>query len=75
MNKKSVKKDLVNKTRVSLSLENGLSDYLVQVSKDTGYTRTAIVEELLKMYLYDISEEYDSPIIRALDYRKEQLGN
>lgn len=66
---------LVNKIRVTLSLEKDLNSYLSEVSKDTGYTKTAIVEELLRMNLYPIHEEYDSPIIRALDYRKKMLNN
>lgn len=63
---------LKNKKRVNFSLEIELNEYLSYVSKKTGYSKTAIVEELLKLNLYEIVEypEY-SPIIRALDYLKE----
>ena len=69
---------LVNKVRATFSIERELNRYLASVSKETGYTRTAIIEELLRQNLYSIQEcnrlgidlEY-SPILRALDYRKE----
>jgi len=69
---------LVNKVRANFSIERELNRYLSIVSKETGYTRTAIIEELLRQNLYSIQEcnmlgidlEY-SPILRALDYRKE----
>ena len=63
---------LRNKKRVNFSLDKDLNDYLTYVSKETGYSKTAIVEELLRFNLYEIVEypEY-SPVIRALDYIKE----
>ncbi len=78
--KKQKQNPLVNKIRATFSLEIELNRYLTEVSKETGYTRTAIIEELLKQNLYSLSEchrlginlEY-SPILRALDYRKEMI--
>lgn len=72
---------LINKIRATFSIEKGLNAYLGDVAKETGYTRTAIIEELLRQNLYSISEanslgidlEY-SPILRALSYHKE-MGN
>jgi len=77
MRVKQKQNPLVNKTRATFSIENGLNEYLTEVSKATGYTRTAIVEELLRQNLYHIDEcdrvgcYDDSPIMRALEYHKE----
>lgn len=72
--KKQKQNPLINKTRATFSIENELNRYLSQVSKDTGYTRTAIVEELLRQNLYPIHEHPKfSPIMRALDYRKDMI--
>ena len=78
--KKRKQNPLVNKIRATFSIEIELNRYLTEVSKETGYTRTSIVEELLRQHLYTISDchrlnidlDY-SPILRALDYRKEMI--
>ena len=78
--KKRKQNPLVNKIRATFSIEIGLNRYLTEVSKETGYSRTAIIEELLRQNLYSLSEckklninlDY-SPILRALDYRKEMI--
>jgi len=76
MRVKQKQNPLVNKTRATFSIENELNEYLTEVSKATGYTRTAIIEELLRQNLYHIDEcdkvgFYESPIMRALEYHKE----
>jgi hypothetical protein len=76
MRVKQKQNPLVNKTRATFSIENELNEYLTEVSKATGYTRTAIIEELLRQNLYHIKECHefgydDSPIMRALEYHKE----
>ena len=63
---------LKNKIRVNFSLNKDLNKYLTYASKKTGYAKTAIVEELLRLNLYGMVEYPEhSPIIRALDYLKE----
>jgi len=65
---------LKNKKRVNFSIEIELNEYLTLVSKETSYSRTAIIEELLRQHLYPIKEHPAySPIMRALDYRREEL--
>jgi len=76
MRVKQKQNPLVTKRRANFSLNIELDKYLTEVSKATGYTRTAIVEELLKQNLYHINECHefgcdDSPIMRALEYHKE----
>jgi len=73
--KKAKQNSLVTKRRANFSLNIDLDSYLTEVSKATGYTRTAIVEELLRQNLYEIDESsnigfFESPIMRALEYYK-----
>jgi len=80
MRVKQKQNPLVTKRRANFSLNIELDKYLTEVSKATGYTRTAIVEELLRQNLYGIYEcdnigFNDSPIMRALDYYKKHSEN
>jgi len=80
MRVKQKQNPLVNKTRATFSIQNDLNEYLTVVSKATGYTRTSIIEELLKRNLYEIYESdnigfNDSPIMRALEYYRKHSEN
>ncbi len=70
---KKIAKDLKTKRRVTLSLDIDLDDYFTDVAKELGFTKSLIVEELLKENLYHMKEhpEY-SNVIRSLQWRKEQ---
>ena len=70
---KKIAKDLQTKRRVTLSLDIDLDDYFTDVAKELGFTKTLIIEELLKENLYHMKEhpEY-SNVIRSLQWRKEQ---
>ena len=70
---KKIAKDLATKRRVTLSLDIDLDDYFTNVAKELGFTKTLIIEELLKENLYNMKEypEY-SNVIRSLQWRKEQ---
>jgi len=76
MRVKQKQNPLVTKRRANFSLNIELDKYLTRVSKATGYTRTSIVEELLRQNLYKVHESdsigfNDSPIMRALEYYKK----
>lgn len=71
---KKIAKDLITKRRVTLSLDIDLDNYFTDVAKELGFTKTLIVEELLKENLYYMKEHPDfSNVIRSLQWRKEQL--
>ena len=67
-------KDLKTKRRVTLSLNRDLDDYFTDVSNELGFTKSMIVSELLREYLYDMQEHREySNVVKSLEYRKEQL--
>ena len=76
MNMKKKAKDLKTKRRVTLSLDIDLDDYFTEVSKELGFKKSMIVEELLKEHLYGMREHKEySNVIRSLEYKKEQLSS
>ena len=76
MNMKKKAKDLKTKRRVTLSLDIDLDDYFTEVSKELGFKKSLIVEELLKEYLYEMKHHREySNVVRSLEYRKEQLSS